>query len=121
MKMLFKYSTKHTELRDACATTYTMDDFRRVCKLCRELIDSQGGESAYPVSWYNRHRFDEKTGLNVNKPRFNGPDQLLDWSSSFLRGNGNDADGGVWECGENGDCGVFGGIFGGDNEEDFDP
>jgi tRNA-dihydrouridine synthase 1 len=117
MKMLFKYSAKHSEIRDACSSTYTMEDFRRVCQLCRQFIESEGGESAYPVTWYNRHRFNANTGENENKPRYNGPDQLLDLSNSFLRGNGYDADGGIWECGENEECGVFGSIFGAENAE----
>lgn len=113
MKMLFRYSTKHVELRDACSTSYTMEDFRRVCQLCRELIAAEGGESAYPVSWYNRHRFDANTGAAISKPGFKDPDQLLDLSSSFLRGGAGDE---MWECGENGECGVFEGIFGGTEE-----
>lgn len=117
MKMLFRYSSKHVEIRDACSTSYVMEDFRRVCRLCRDFIAAEGGESAYPVSWYNRHRYNTSTGAAEDKPGYKDPQQLLDLSSSFLRsGLASEADGGVWDCGENNECGVFGNIFGGEEE-----
>lgn len=112
MKMLFKYSNIHVELRDQLSVSYTIEEFRAVCRLCREFIAGQErGEDAYPVSWYNRHRFDLETGQVISKKPVNLSDQMLNLKSSFLGGDEQ------WECGENNECGIFDSLnlFGGDN------
>lgn len=109
MKMLFRYINVHVELRDLCSHAIRMEEFKSIVQRCRELIEEQpNGEAAYPITWYNRYRYNQETGTILDRQPVTDPNQLFDLKSSFMNSFQQD---GLWSTGEDGgeDCGECGG------------
>ena len=58
MKLLYRYISRHEQLREGIMDSNTLPEFREVCRLCAQLRDCGGGEQAYPISWYQRYRLE---------------------------------------------------------------
>ena len=123
LKMLYRYISVHTDIRNNCGNAHTMDDFRALIRDIRqrvadedaegtrEILDSNGEKKdKYWISWYNRHRFEGENG-EEKKPIIT-KDDLLNLKTSFLRG-GDDEMWCVAEEENNAGGGIFGAMFGG--------
>jgi len=113
IKMLHRYTVKHTELREMYGTAHTLDEFADVCKICRELI-SVNGEESYTESWYYRYnssRYSDEVKsvpLNIVLDK----DMLVNKKTSFLTSTNNESTADdLWGTVEGDDneeyCGIF--------------
>lgn len=112
MKMLYRYIAENTEIRDVCGVSNSIEDFRKVCQMCREYHASAPADKKW-ISWYMRHRQGgngESALLHITKEDekkpAHDPDHLLKLSTSFMRGDCWSNDGDNEEGGEE-----EGGIF----------
>lgn len=56
MKMLHRYLTKHTNIRDLLAMSKKWSEFDDVCAHLRKLIPTREDDDLYQDTWYDRHR-----------------------------------------------------------------
>jgi tRNA-dihydrouridine synthase 1 len=92
MKMLHRYISKHTELREQVALAHSIEEFLDICKKCREIVGDRELEYA-DGSWYTRHQLSAEevpegatTTISYKK------------QPSTLRGYALEDDA-IWECG----------------------
>ena len=98
LKMLYRYISVHTDIRNNCGSSHTMDDFRNLIKDIRRRIQEEQEASLiesvepstpvrrdkYWISWYNRHKYEAENG-EEKKPIVN-KDDLINLKTSFLHG-----------------------------------
>ena len=108
MKMLHRYTTVHIELRDLIGTSHTIDDYFGVCNRVRTLMhESKRCDNDYTCSWYMRYRQTLEINQNgeeiiINKPVYTSKDKLVDVTTSFSHGEGencwgNEQEGGIFD------------------------
>jgi tRNA-dihydrouridine synthase 1 len=123
MKMLYRYTCRHIELRDLLGMATTLPAYMGVCSRVRELIQEAGkrdGDDAYyQCSWYMRYRQGLETNEDgeetvVQKAVIDTKDKMLDLSTSFIHAGGQWENNGEEEEGEGENCGggIFSSLFG---------